>query len=125
MLKRGHQVVIAQLCSLYVQTYKTSISPYLQKVIYKHSKVFEDITKGLPPPRDQDHAIHLILGSILPNMRRYRCPYGYKSEIEHTIEEMLEDGMIRPNQSSYCTPVVMVHNKEGSWCMCPYYRELN
>ena len=40
------------------------------------------------------------------------------------VEEMFEDGIIRPIQSSYSTPVAMVH-KEGSWCMCPYYKELN
>ena len=41
------------------------------------------------------------------------------------VEEMLEDGIIRPNQISYSTLVVMVHKKEGSWRMCLDYRELN
>ena len=38
---------------------------------------------------------------------------------------MLEDSIIRPIQSFYSTPVVMVHKKEGSWHMCPDYREIN
>jgi hypothetical protein len=41
------------------------------------------------------------------------------------VEEMLEASIIRPNQSSYSAPVVMVFKKVGSWRMCPYYRELN
>jgi hypothetical protein len=49
LLKKGHQGVIAQLCSLDVQTSKTSIPLYLQGIIDKHSKVFEDIPKGIPP----------------------------------------------------------------------------
>jgi hypothetical protein len=49
LLKKGHQGVIAQLCSLDVQTSKPSISQDLQKIIDKHSKVFEDIPKGLLP----------------------------------------------------------------------------
>jgi hypothetical protein len=49
LLKKGHQGVIAELCSLDVQTSKTSVPVDLQGIIDKHSKVFEDIPKGLPP----------------------------------------------------------------------------
>ena len=71
LIKKGHHNVIAQLCSVEVHTPQYTISPYLKKVIDKHSKVFEDIPKGLPPTRDHDHAIHLILGSVPPNIRPY------------------------------------------------------
>jgi hypothetical protein len=49
LLRKGQQGVIAQLCSLDVQTYKPFIPLDLQWIIDKHSKVFEDIPKGLPP----------------------------------------------------------------------------
>jgi hypothetical protein len=41
------------------------------------------------------------------------------------VEEMLEASIIRPIQSSYFAPVVMVFKKDSSWNMCPDYRELN
>jgi hypothetical protein len=41
------------------------------------------------------------------------------------VEEMLEDDIIRPIQSSYFALVVMVLKKEGPWRMCLYYREIN
>jgi hypothetical protein len=63
LLKKGHQGIIAQLCSLDVQTSKPFIPQDLQGIIDKHSKVFEDIPKGLPPIRNHDHEIHLIHGS--------------------------------------------------------------
>ena len=94
-------------------------------MIENHSKVFEDIPKGLPPTWYDDHAIYLIPGNIPPNIRPYRYPCSQKSEIEHMVEEMLEVGITQPSQSSFNSWVVMIHNKDGSWCMCVDYRELN
>jgi hypothetical protein len=97
----------------------------LQIVINNHSKVFREIPKGLPLVRDRDHAIHLQPRSIPPNIRHYRYPYEHKSEIECMIQEMVEAGIIQPIQSSFSSQVVMVTHNDGSWCMCPYYRQLN
>ena len=124
LLKKEQRGVIAQLCSLEVPTSKSSISTDLQQVLDNHSKVFET-PKGLPPIRDHDHAINLIPGSVPPNIKPYRYPYVQKSEIERMIAEMLEAGIIQPSQSSFSAPIVLVHKKDGSWRMCPDYRELN
>jgi translation elongation factor EF-4 len=94
-------------------------------IIDKHSKVFEDIPKGLPPTRNHDHENHLIPGSDPPNITPYMYPYAQKSEIERMDEEMVEANIIRPSQSSYFALVVMVFKKHSSWHMCPDYRELN
>eukprot|EP00253_Pinus_taeda_P022424 PITA_22424 len=96
----------------------------LQIVLDNHSKVFET-PKGLPAIHDHDHAIHLILGSVPPNIRPYKYPYAQKSEIERMVAEMLEAGIIQSSQSSSSAPVLLVHKKDGSWRMCPDYRELN
>jgi hypothetical protein len=125
LLKKGHHGVIAQLCSLDVQTSISSTPLDLQIVINNHSKVFGEIPKGLPPTRDHDYAIHLQPGSVPPNIRPYMYPYAHKSEIERMIQEMLEVNIIQPSQSSFSSPVVMVTKKDGSWRMCPYYRQIN
>jgi hypothetical protein len=125
LLKKGHQGLIAQPCLLDVQTFKTSIPLYLQGIIDNNSKLFEYIPKGFPPTRNHDLSIHLIPGSVPPNIRSYKYPYAQKSEIEHMVEQMLVGGIISPSQSSYSTPVIMVLKKNGSWLMCPDYRDIN
>ena len=124
LLNKEQRGIIAQLCSLEVPASKSSISPDLQKVLDNHSKVFET-PKDLPPIHDHDHDISLIPGSVPPNIRPYRYPYVQKSEIEHMVAEMLEASIIQPSQSSFSAPIVLVHKKDGSWHMCPDYRELN
>ena len=72
LLRKSQQGVLVQLCSLDVQTSKSSIPVDLQRVIENHFEVFADIPKGLPPARDHDHTIHLHPGSVPPNIRPYR-----------------------------------------------------
>ena len=43
--------------------------------------------KGLPPYREYDHTIHIILGILSLNIRPYRYPYAHKIEIEHVVEK--------------------------------------
>jgi hypothetical protein len=125
LLKKGHQGVISQLCSLDIQTSIAPTPSDLQIIINNHSKVFGEIPKGSPPARDHDHDIHLQPRSVPPNISHYRYPYAQKSEIEHMMQEMLEVGIIQHSQSSFSSLVVLVTKKDGSWPMCPYYRQLN
>jgi hypothetical protein len=76
LLKKGHHGVIIQLFSLYVKTSKPSIPLDFQGIIDKHSKVFEDIARGIPPTQNHDHDIHLIPRSVPPNIKPYIHPYA-------------------------------------------------
>ena len=87
--------------------------------------ILGDMPKGLLTKRDHDHAIQLVLGSQPPNIRPYRYPHIQKSEIEKIVEEMLEARIIRHSQSAYSSPIVMLHRKDETWCMCLDYRVLN
>jgi hypothetical protein len=51
-------------------------------------------------------------------------PYANKSEIECMFYEMSEDGLIQPSQSYFSSPMVLVTKRDGSWCMCPHYKQL-
>jgi hypothetical protein len=85
LLRKGHQGVISQLCSIDVQTSISFAPSYLQIVINNHSKVFSEIPKGLTPARDRDHVIHLQPKSVPLDIRPYMYPYAQKSDIECMI----------------------------------------
>nr|GEV27080.1 hypothetical protein [Tanacetum cinerariifolium] len=68
----------------------------LKEIITAYEDVFE-IPKELPPHRSHDHKIPLI-----------------------------EDaGVIKPSQSSFASPIVMVKKKDNTWRMCIDYKQLN
>ena len=41
------------------------------------------------------------------------------------VTKILKDGIIQHSQISYSSPVILVHIKDVSGCMCVYYRETN
>jgi len=86
--------------------------------------VFEEI-RGLPPCREVEHKIPPKARIEAINVRPYRYPYLLKAEIKKQVEEMLKMGIIRPSNSPYSSPVILVKKKDGSWRFCVDYRALN
>ena len=85
-----------------------------------------ELPDELPPMRgDDDHRIDLIPGSSPPNRAPYRVSYAQQEEILTQVNELLEKGMIRPSSSPFCSPVLLVQKKDGSYCMCIDYCALN
>lgn len=67
--------------------------------------------KSLPPTKSFDHAIHLKPNTKPINVRSYRYPPLQKSEIEKMVREMLQRSIIRPSQSPFTSPVLLVKKK--------------
>ncbi|MCO5547351.1 hypothetical protein L7F22_000800 [Adiantum nelumboides] len=86
----------------------------------------DEIPNDLPPSRgEDDHKIELIPGSSLPNRPPYRVSYAQQEEILTQVNELLEKGLVRPSSSPFCSPVLLVQKKDGSYRMCIDYRALN
>ena len=91
---------------IFPNTLPVAISTTLQK--------FRDLflpPTGLPPYRTIDHKIHLIPNSKPVNVRPYRYPHFQKNEMEKLIREMLDQGIIRPSQSPFSSPVLLVKKR--------------
>ncbi|MCO5583681.1 hypothetical protein L7F22_037594 [Adiantum nelumboides] len=99
----------------------------LSKFLNQFQDVFiDDIPRELPPKRgDNDHAIELILGRSPPNKPPYRVSQAQQEEIMRQVNELVEKGMVRPSSSPFCSPVLLVHKKDGTYRMCVDYRALN
>ncbi|XP_042016453.1 uncharacterized protein LOC121764507 [Salvia splendens] len=93
-------------------------------VLNTHRAVFEQ-PRGMPPPRQFDHRIHLLPGTRPINVRPYRYPYFQKTEIERQVRDMLEQGIIRHSHSPFSSPVLLIRKKDGTFRFCIDYRALN
>ncbi|MCO5566369.1 hypothetical protein L7F22_020046 [Adiantum nelumboides] len=85
----------------------------------------EALPGQLPPERLEDHNIDLIPGSVAPNKPPYRVSAAQQEKIMTQVNELLQKGHIQPSSSPFCSPVLLVQKKDGSWRMCIDYRALN
>ncbi|MCO5589327.1 hypothetical protein L7F22_043293 [Adiantum nelumboides] len=99
----------------------------LSKFLNQFQDVFIDGIPGeLPPKRgDDDHAIELIPSSSPPNKPPYKVSHAQQEEIMRQVNELVEKGMVRPSSSPFCSPVLLVHKKDGTYRICIDYRALN
>ncbi|GJS67859.1 ty3-gypsy retrotransposon protein [Tanacetum coccineum] len=100
-----------------------TVDPNITALLDLFQTVFE-IPHTLPPNRHHDHHIPLLTNTPV-NVRPYRYPHFQKQIMTQLITEMLQDGIIRPSQSPFSSPVLLVKKKDGSWRFCVDYRALN
>ncbi|KAJ4792481.1 polyprotein [Rhynchospora pubera] len=98
--------------------------PSLQPLLQQYEILFQ-VPSSLPPSRTIDHRIPLRKETNAINVRPYRYPQFQKNEIEHLVADLLQSGAIRPSQSAFRSPVLLVKKKDGTWRFCVDYRALN
>ncbi|MCO5559564.1 hypothetical protein L7F22_013165 [Adiantum nelumboides] len=64
-------------------------------------------------------------GTSPPNKPPYRVSQAQQEEIMRQVNELVEKGMVRPSSSPFCSPVLLVQKKDGTYRMCVDYRALN
>ncbi|KAI3816520.1 hypothetical protein L1987_16221 [Smallanthus sonchifolius] len=90
-----------------------------------HPDVFLEELPGLPPDRQIEFQIELILGAKPVAKSPYRLAPSELKELMKQIQELLDKWFIRPGTSPWGAPVLFVKKKDGSMRMCNDYRELN
>ncbi|GJV89297.1 putative reverse transcriptase domain-containing protein [Tanacetum coccineum] len=94
-------------------------------VIRDFPEVFPKELPGLPPPRQVEFRIDLVLGVALVVRAPYRLAPSEMKELSVQLQELLEKGYIRPSSSPWGAPMLFVKKKYGSFRMCIDYHELN
>ena len=96
----------------------------IQDLLEQFPQIFEK-PKVRPPMRDHKHQIILKEGVPPHCQRPYRYPYFQNTEIEKIVKDLLDSGYVRPSQSLFVSPVLLVRKANGSWRMCVDYKGLS
>ncbi|TYK31689.1 peroxidase 64 [Cucumis melo var. makuwa] len=89
--------------------------PMIKYLLTQYTDIFETL----------DHRVLTLPEQKPINVRAYKYGHVQKEEIEKLVAEMLQTGIIRPSQSPYSGPVLLVKKKDGGWRFCVDYRKLN
>ena len=69
---------------------------------------------------------HIDTGDAPPfRMRQYPLSPALMRQLNSELDRMLEDGVISPSNSPWCSPVLMVQKKSGDYRFCFDGRRLN
>ncbi|GJU42347.1 putative reverse transcriptase domain-containing protein [Tanacetum coccineum] len=80
---------------------------------------------GLPPIRQVEFQIDLILGAASVARAHYKLAPSEMQELSDQLQELADRGFIRPSTSPWGDPILFVKKKDGSFRMCINYRVLN
>ncbi|XP_071923237.1 uncharacterized protein [Coffea arabica] len=105
--ENDHDEMIANCATMEPNVKVTPYKHQLDLLLLKYHEVFDEPME-LPPARMHDHRIYLKEGTQHINVRPYRYPTFQKGEIERLVTEMLNNGIIRPSNSPFSSPVVLV-----------------
>ena len=73
----------------------SSVPPAVTNLLQEYEEKFPaEILSGLPPMREIEHQIDLILGATLPNSAAYRTNPEETKEIQRQVQDLLDRGYV-------------------------------
>lgn len=89
-------------------------------------KMFASMGDGLGCSVDATHMIRLKEGQDVPiKQRYYPVSPTLQRQIDHELDEMLQQGVVEPSRSAWSSPILLVKKKDNSYRFCVDYRKLN
>lgn len=106
----------------------TTLSNYeksqVKTLIRKYANVFSSNESDIGLCRRVKHEI--ITKPVTPvHIPSRRVPLGFEDRVDTAIDELLNNNIIRPSESPWNAPLVVVQKKNGNLRLCVDYRGLN
>lgn len=96
----------------------------IRALISKYSDIFASNPKKPTPVKNMTHKI--ITSNAQPvRLKPYRIPHAWEDEVSSQVQQMLDNGIIRPSSSPWNAPVILVKKKDGSMRFVCDFRGLN
>jgi hypothetical protein len=84
------------------------------RTVSKFLDVFPEELPGMPPDREIEFVIELVLGTAPIFKRPYRMTANQLVDLKEQLQELLDKGYIRPSASPWGAPVIFVLEKDGT-----------
>jgi len=91
-------------------------------VVQEFPEVFPDDITDLPPEREVEFAINLVLRTSPISIAPYQMSASELGELKKKLEELLKKQLIKPSVSPWGAHALLVKKKDGSMSLCVDYR---
>ena len=120
MVWKGCEAYLAYV----IETEKARPSVSDIPIVSDFPDVFPGELPGLPPQREIEFDIDVVLGATSTSITPYRMAPLELKELKLQLQELLEKGFICPSVSPWGAPVLFVKKKDGTLRLCIDYRQL-
>jgi len=97
----------------------------VEKIVIDYNDVLSKPEPGRPVEGGPEMEIIIKEGHGPIAKRPYRLSFTEQQELHRQIQELLDQGYIRPSTSPWGSPVLFVKKKDGTMRLCVDYRALN
>ncbi|GJY23114.1 putative reverse transcriptase domain-containing protein [Tanacetum coccineum] len=94
-------------------------------IVRDFPEVFPKDLPGIPPARQVEFQIDLVLGAAPVAQAPYWLAPSKMKELAEQLQELSGKGFIRPNSLPWGSPILFAKKKDGSFRMFIDYQELN